>query len=96
MVLYAAMNAPAASSAAGSASVFAVTASAEPGALIRVLGLFAVRDLVPRFVSCVRELDLLRIEVEVDAVDDDIGQVLAAKLRQIIAVKDVALIRSTA
>ncbi len=94
MVLCATKSSPSASQAA--VSVFTVTASAEPGTLIRVLGLFAVRDLVPRFVSCVRELDLLRIEVEVGAVDDDIGQVLAAKLRQIIAVTDVALTRHAA
>ena len=91
MAPYATKSAPAASQAAGSASVFVVTASAEPGTLIRVLGLFAVRDLVPRFVSCVRESDMLRIEVDIDSVGDDIDQILAAKLRQIIVVTDVAL-----
>ena len=80
MALCATRNAPAASQAAGATSVFAVTASAEPGTLIRVLGLFAVRDLVPRAVSCVREFDMLKIEVEIDSVGDDIDQILAAKI----------------
>lgn len=75
----------------GSPTEFLVTATAETGSLIRVLGLFAVRDVIPRKISCACESGMLSIRIEVDEVDETACQILLAKLREIVAVTRAAL-----
>jgi acetolactate synthase regulatory subunit len=71
---------------------FAVTAAAEPGAMPRVLEVFAKRGLVPsQWHSTLtgRAGDELQIDVQITGVDAALATRLAEGLRQVVAVRAV-------
>lgn len=71
---------------------FAVTAAAEPGAMPRVLEVFAKRGLVPsRWHSTLagRAGDELMIDIQIAGVDAALAARLAEGLRQVVVVRAV-------
>lgn len=65
---------------------FHVLAQADPGVMPRVLELFAKRGLVPsRWHSSIAgpHKDELQIDLEVEAIADDLAERIAASMRQI-------------
>lgn len=71
---------------------FAITAVAEPGAMPRVLEVFAKRGLVPsQWYSTLtgRSDDELTIDVQIDGVDVMLATRLAESLRQVVVVRTV-------
>jgi acetolactate synthase regulatory subunit len=71
---------------------FAVTAEAEPGAMPRVLEVFAKRGLVPsQWHSTIagHHGNELQIDIQVADVDSDLARRLADTLRQVVAVRSV-------
>ncbi len=75
----------------GRTAHFEVAAMAEPGVLIRILELYALRDLVPHRVRSRIVGDRLLIEVEVAEVDDGEAERIAAKIRANVLVTSVRL-----
>lgn len=76
-------------------SWFQVTASARPQMLLRALGIFAQRDLVPRHITVHQVGDDLQIIIDVDGLTDQAAQLLCRKLEQIVAVKHAHWTAST-
>ena len=71
---------------------FSVTADAEPGAMSRVLEVFAKRGLVPcQWHSTLsgRHGDELQIDVQITDIDAMLVRRLAETLRQVVAVRSV-------
>jgi len=71
---------------------FAVTADAEPGAMPRVLEVFAKRGLMPsqwHSTLAGRRGEELQIDVQVTGVDAALAERLAESLRQVVAVRSV-------
>ena len=71
---------------------FSVTADAEPGAMARVLEVFAKRGLVPNqwhSTLAGRHEEELQIDVQIAGVDAALARRLAGTLRQVVAVRSV-------
>ena len=74
------------------AAFFFVHARAEPGVMPRILELFAKRGLVPscwHSAVCGADRSRLAIEIEMNGLDPDITEYIAACLRQIVSVQTV-------
>lgn len=69
-------------------SCFQVTALDEPQILLKLLGLFAARDLTPAVVRSVREQDRLQIEIMQDGMDDHMADIVAAKISNLVEVEE--------
>lgn len=76
---------------AGRTARYEVAALADPGILIRILELFALRDLVPHRVKSRTLADRLLINVDVADVDDGEAERVAAKMRANVLVMSVRL-----
>lgn len=79
---------------------FAIRSAADPGALSRVVELFAKRGLVPksvhaRLAGAGDEASLL-IDVQIDGLDPDLAERIADALRQITTVERVLTARKRA
>ena len=71
---------------------YEVETMADPGALSRILELFALNNFVPETVSAYRTCDaLMRVELSVCDVDYMRARVISSKLAQIITVRSVRL-----
>ena len=73
---------------------FSIVASAEAGAMPRVLEVFAKRGLVPsKWQSTLagRRGEELHIDVQVDGVDSELQERLVRCLRQVVAVQSVLI-----
>ncbi len=69
---------------------FSIQAEAEPGVMPRVLELFAKRNLVPsKWHSVVAGAGELQIDIQIEALTVDLGDYIAACLRQIVHVETV-------
>jgi len=69
---------------------YSVVAAAEPGVMPRVLELFAKRNLVPsRWHSIAAAEGDLQIDIQVEGLAPDVGDYIAACLRQIVNVETV-------
>ncbi|MBL6455744.1 hypothetical protein JMJ55_10440 [Belnapia sp. T6] len=65
---------------------FHVLAEASPGLLSRLLQPLAKRDLVPDFVRAVREGDLMRVELLLEAMPQEMVHLVGGNLGQVIGV----------
>lgn len=66
---------------------FTVVTSADPQAVLRVLGLFAQRDQVPRDVAARRVGEEMHIRVEMEEMSEEAANILCWKMRQIVCVR---------
>ena len=66
--------------------LFTVEAVAEPGLLPRLLQPFAKRDLTPDHVLSRREGDMLRVELGMKAMPEEVVHLIAGNLGQVIGV----------
>ncbi|MCC2601592.1 hypothetical protein [Sphingopyxis yananensis] len=66
---------------------FAAKASADPQVMLRILGLFAQRYRVPRYVSAVKVGEALHISLEVDELSEEAAEILCWKMQQIVSVR---------
>jgi acetolactate synthase small subunit len=62
----------------------------DPQALLRVVGLFAQRSLVPEALTAQRADDRLRVTTEVSGIDAGGADILVARLREAVLVIDAA------
>jgi len=76
---------------AGRTARYELAAMVDPGVLIRILELFALRNLVPHRVKSRTLGDRLLIEVDVADVDDSEAERVAAKMRANVLVVSVRL-----
>lgn len=70
---------------------YEATAEAEPGMLIRILNLFALRDHVPVRVRSRTLADRLHVAVDVHGLDEPEAELIAAKMRALVGVSSVRL-----
>ena len=68
---------------------FVITGAACPQLPLRLLGLFAQRELIPRDVAIRCADDTLAITVIQDALDAHHAGIIAAKMRALVMVRDV-------
>lgn len=78
------------------AHVFAIRAEADPQVLMRIVGLFAQRSIVPELVTCRRSGERLEIAVEAVLASDEAAERLLEKLRAIVLIGDAALLERAA
>ncbi len=74
-------------------SCFQVTMDDGPQALLRLLGLFAARDIVPAVVRATSEQGGCHVEIMADGVDDATAAVIAEKTRMMVGVRECVLSR---
>lgn len=79
---------------AGQQSTFAVRAHADPQILLRILGLFAQRSVIPEQASCARAGDILLIDIQASLPDEATAELLLHKLRAMVCVDRACLIES--
>lgn len=72
--------------------VFAVRAAQEPQVMLRVAGLFAQRNIIPRQLCCRTSGSWLLIDVEVRLESGAVAQLLLEKMRSIVCVDRVNLV----
>ena len=70
---------------------YTVSADSDPGVLIRLLDLFALRDIVPSRVRCRAIDDRLAVEIEAAGIDEQEAELIAGKMRAMVAVSCVRL-----
>jgi hypothetical protein len=70
---------------------FEATAEPDPGMLIRILNLFALRDHVPVRVRSRSFGDRLQVAVDVHGLDETEADLIAAKMRALVGVSAVRL-----
>jgi len=68
---------------------FHLLAEAEPGLLPRLLVPFARRDLLPDRVSALRQGEVMRVEIAVDAMPGEMVHLVEGNLRQVVGVHGV-------
>lgn len=87
-------TAGAASAPSPAAACFSLTCAADPGAMPRVLELFAKRGLVPdSWISRRTGPDELSIDFQLEGLDWDIADVMAHQMRQMVSVQTVLISR---
>lgn len=69
---------------------FDITVHHDPQALLRVIGLFAQRSLVPERLAVERSGDGLRVAIDVAGLDANGADILVARLREGVLVIDAA------
>lgn len=74
---------------AGRTACFAVSATADPGTVPRVLAPFAKRGLIPSRLHAVHDQDGLLIDLQVTAMGRQTAEAIANGLRQIFGVRTV-------
>ncbi len=74
-------------------SSFQMTVDEGPQSLLRLLGLFAARDVVPAVVRATSEQDCLYVEIMADGLDDAVAHIIAEKARMTVGVRDCVLSR---
>ena len=72
--------------------VFAIRAAQDPQVMLRVAGVFAQRNLVPRQLSCRTSGSCLLIDVEVALGTPEMARRLLEKIRSIVLVERVNLV----
>lgn len=76
------------------AACFSLTCAADPGAMPRVLELFAKRGLVPdSWISRRTGPDELSIDFQLEGLDWDVADVMAHQMRQMVSVQTVLISR---
>jgi hypothetical protein len=70
---------------------FAAVAQPDPGMLIRILNLFALRNHVPVRVRSRALGGQLQVDVDVAGVADDEAQLIAARMRALVGVSSVRM-----
>jgi hypothetical protein len=70
---------------------YAATATPDPGMLIRILNLFALRDLVPLRVRSRTLGNHLQVTVDVQDLAEAEAQLIAARMRALVGVSSVRL-----
>lgn len=73
-----------------------VRAHADPQTLLRVVGLFSQRGLIPIAVQSARAGESLSISIEVELDAAAVAELLLQKLRTLVLVEDVQLIERSA
>jgi hypothetical protein len=68
---------------------YRVSALPDPATLLRILELFALRDIVPQRVKCRQIGDRLLAEIDVCELGDREGALIADKMRAIVLVQSV-------
>lgn len=76
---------------AGWQASFAAQAEPDPGMLIRILNLFAVRDHVPNRVRSRLLGGQLQVEVDVAGLGDADAELIAQRMRALVGVRQVRL-----
>lgn len=71
--------------------VFIVQAARDPQAMLRVAGLFALRNLIPRRLCCRAEGTSLHIELAVELEDLNTAMLMLEKIRSLVVVEDASL-----
>jgi acetolactate synthase small subunit len=73
------------------ATCFSVRAAADPGALPRILELFAKRGLVPTSVQArlIGAGDIMAVDLQVDGLEPSMVEIIAESLRQLVLVERV-------
>lgn len=74
-------------------SCFQVTTLDGPQVLLKLLGLFAARDLTPAVVRSVQERGRLQVEIMLDGMDEHMAEVVANKITQFVEVEECHLSR---
>lgn len=74
-------------------SCFQVTTVDSPQILLKLLGLFAARDLTPAVVRSVQERGRLQVEIMLDGMDEHMADIVAAKISQFVEVEECFLSR---
>ena len=72
---------------------YEATAEPDPGMLIRILNLFALRDHVPVRVRCRTRGGRLQVAVDVLGLEEAEAELIAAKMRALVGVSAVRLER---
>lgn len=72
--------------------VFDVRAAQHPQMMLRIAGLFAQRDIVPRHLSCRTADASLLIDVEVALESPETARLLLEKIRSIVCVERASLV----
>jgi hypothetical protein len=75
---------------------FMLDADAEPGLLPRLLQPFAKRHLVPDRMWSHRAEGIVHVEIAIEAVPDDVVQLIDGNLRQVVGVRSLAQVRPEA
>lgn len=79
---------------AAAAACFSLVCAADPGAMPRVLELFAKRGLVPdSWISRRTGPDELSIDFQLEGLDWDVADVMANQMRQMVSVQTVLISR---
>jgi hypothetical protein len=87
---------PSAASRPSVAVRFMLDADAEPGLLSRLLQPFAKRHLVPDRMWSHRAGETLHVEIAMEAMPDDVVQLIEGNLRQVVGVRSIAQVRPEA
>lgn len=74
-------------------SCFQITTVDGPQVLLKLLGLFAARDLTPAVVRSVREGERHHVEVMLDGMEEHMADIVAAKISALVEVEDCLLSR---
>ena len=74
-------------------SCFQMMTEDGPQSLLRLLGLFAARDITPAAVRSTQEQDQLYVEIMVDGMDEATADIIAEKARMIVGVRECLLSR---
>lgn len=74
-------------------SCFQVIALDSPQILLKLLGLFAARDLTPAVVRSAQERGRLQIEIMLDGMDEQMADIIEAKISAMVEVEECFLSR---
>lgn len=72
--------------------VFAVRAAQDPQVMLRVAGLFAQRNIVPRQMCCRQSGTRLLVDVEAELDSPTIADLLLEKLRSMVLIERASLV----
>lgn len=67
---------------------FAVQAMADPQVLLRLMGLFAQRSIIPDQLICRQAGDVLLITIQAELPDEAVADLLLHKIRAFVSVDD--------
>lgn len=74
-------------------SCFQVTTVDGPQILLKLLGLFAARDLTPAVVRSTQERGKLHVEIMLDGMEDHMAEIVANKIASFVEVEECFLSR---
>lgn len=75
--------------------VFAIRAMPDPQVTLRVVGLFAQRNIIPHQACCRKSGECLLIDIEAELESPAVGSLLLEKLRSMVLVDRASLVERT-